>query len=56
MTPDKVDLGDLVRQADLRHYATKEDLANLKVWIVSTGFFAVAAIAGLVIAVVRLWK
>ena len=56
MSDDKVDLGVPVTQAELRYYyATKEDLANLKVWIACIGFLALATIAGLVIAVIALW-
>ena len=56
MTTRKVDLGDLVKQADLRHYATKEDLANLKVWLITIAFGAAIGVGGIVIAILRLWK
>jgi hypothetical protein len=56
VTTGKVDLGDLVKQADLRHYATKEDLANLKVWLITITFGAAIAVGGIVVAILRLWK
>ena len=45
---------DLRNELDrtLKHYATKADIANLKVWIITT----VVSVGAVVIAVLRFWQ
>ncbi len=39
----------------LRHVATKEDLAHLKVWMLLTSLTTSVTVGGLIVAALRLW-
>ena len=40
----------------LGHYATKADIANLKVWMLTTIFMSSVTVGAAVVAVLKLWR